>query len=101
MLPGGGSFQSAKVRILMRRRAAGSARRSLLARVAFLGVRNKRSMVAALMDRILGRIVSSSFTCPLRSSAGNKMGKRAFKRLPQTRSDASHNTIRPARAASS
>ena len=33
MLPGGGSFQSAKVRILMRRRASGSTRRSFFARV--------------------------------------------------------------------
>jgi len=58
MLPGGGSFQSAKVRILMRRRAAGSTRRSLLARVAFLGVRSKRSMVAALTRK--SRVVVAS-----------------------------------------
>ena len=57
MLPGVGSFQSAKVRIFMRRRGSGSTRRGFLACVAFLGVRSRRSMGAALIARTLGRIV--------------------------------------------
>jgi len=42
----------------------------LLARVAFLGVRSSRSIVAALIDRILGRMASSRLRCLFRSKAG-------------------------------
>ena len=45
------------------------------------GARSKRSTVAALIDRIFGRICSSSFRCPLRSRAGNRIGSNAFRAL--------------------
>src|SRR5450631_332636 len=94
MLPGIGSFQSAKVRNGMRRRGSGSIRRRFFERVTERGARNSRSIVAALIESIFARIISSSFKCPLRSKAGSKIGNKAFRRLPQTRSEASHNTIR-------
>lgn len=68
---------------------------------AFLGTLNNRSIIDALIARIFGRIVSSSFRCPLRSNAGKRIGSSAMRRLPQTRSEASHITISAARAASS
>ena len=101
MLPGTGSSQSANVRILMRRRGSGTTLGGFFARVVRLGSWSKRSIVAALIDKILQRICICSFKCPLRSSAGTKMGKSALRRLPQTRSDASHSTIKAPRAASS
>jgi hypothetical protein len=79
--------------------ARGSARRGFFERVAERGARSSRSIVAALLASIFARIVSSSFTCPLRSKAGSKIGNKAFRRLPQTRSEASHNRIRAPRAA--
>jgi hypothetical protein len=65
------SFQSANVRILMRQRGSGTTRAGFLGRVAFFGIRSKRSIVAALIDKTLERITSSSFRCLLRSNAGN------------------------------
>src|ERR1700753_3060996 len=91
MLPGGGSFQSANVRILISRRGSGIAFGVFFVSVARLGIWSRRSIVAALIDRILRRISTSSLRCPLRSSAGRRMGKSALRRLPQTRSEASHN----------
>ncbi len=61
----------------------------------------EQAIVAALIDRILQRISVSSLKCPLRSSAGSRMGNNALRRLPQIRSEASHNTIKAPRAASS
>lgn len=81
MLPVSGSFQSAKVRILMRRRGSGTTGGRFFVRMLRLGIRSKRSIVAALIDRILWRISSSSFKCPLRSSAGNRMGSSALRPL--------------------
>jgi hypothetical protein len=54
-------------------------------------------MVTALIDRTLTRISSRSLKCPLRSSAGSKIGTSALKRLPHTRSEASRNTQRSPR----
>jgi hypothetical protein len=56
MLPGGGSFQSANVRILMRRRGSGTTLGGFLVRDALLGIRSRRSMVEALIDRTFERI---------------------------------------------
>lgn len=76
-------------------------RRAFFERVAVRGARSNRSMVAALMARSLKRIVTSGFRWPCRSSAGSRIGSKAFSLLPQTRSEASHRTINAARAASS
>src|SRR2546429_3074396 len=56
MLPGGGSFQSAKVRTATRRRISGVTRRGFLVRVALRGARSNRSIVAALIVSTLVRM---------------------------------------------
>ena len=80
MLPGGGSFQSANVRILISRRGSGITFGAFFVSVARLGICSRRSIVAALIDKILQRISASSLRCPLRSSAGRRMGKSALRR---------------------
>ena len=65
----------------MRRRGSGTTGGRFFVRMLRLGIRSKRSIVAALIDRILWRISSSSFKCPLRSSAGNRMGSSALRPL--------------------
>lgn len=42
-----------------------------------------------VVDGIFRRIGSSSFKCPLRPMAGNRIGSSARKRFPHTRSDGS------------
>ena len=101
MLPGGGSFQSAKVRTATRRRISGVTRRGFLVRVALRGARSNRSIVAALIVSTLARMASSSVKWPCRSSAGTRIRSSGFSRFPQTRSDASHSTISACFAASS
>ena len=88
-----------KVRIRTRRRTAGSARRRSLGRLALRGVRSARSVVDALIAKILARTNASSFRWPCFSRAGTKMGNNAFRRLPHSRSDASHRMISAACAA--
>ena len=56
MLPGGGSFQSAKVRTATRRPISGVTRRGFLVRVALRGARSNRSIVAALIVSTLVRM---------------------------------------------
>lgn len=86
-----------------RLRGSGTTRRGFGRRDTLLGAGGSRPIVAGLIASNFERIASLSFRCLLRSrsSAGAKTGRSVLKRLPQTRSDVSHNAIGAARAASS
>jgi len=67
--------------------------RAFFKRVALRGTRSNRSIVEALIARILWRIGSARCKCPLRSKAGNRIGNSARRRFPHTRSEASQRMI--------
>ena len=79
---------------------AGIARWAFFKRVALRGTRSDRSIVEALMARILCRIGSAICKRPLRSKAGTRTGSSARRRFPHTRSEASQSTINAARTGS-
>ena len=60
-----------------------------------------RSMVAALTCKTLVLMTGSKSRWPCRSMASTNIGISAFRRLPQTRSAASHSTVNAWRTASS
>ena len=101
--PGAGSCQSECVRTGMlcrtddgeirgRRRRAPDCSRML---------RRDRSIVAALMASKPARTSSARARWPCLSMEPTSVGSNGFRRLPQMRSDASHNTTRASRTASS
>ena len=58
-------------------------------------------MVAGLAETRRWRTWGSRSRCPCRSIASMRLGRTAFNRFPQMRSDVSQTTIRASRAASS
>lgn len=97
--PGGGSFQSPKVRTGTDRRTAEliPARRRWPQRATMRTSVKSRSIVAGLTVSSLPRGASSRANRPCRSSAGNKTGINGLRRLEHSRSEASHNTISASR----
>ena len=59
-----------------------------------------RSIVAALIASNPARTSGASCKCPARSMDSMRIGTRGRKRLPQTRSDVSHNMMSVSRIAS-
>jgi hypothetical protein len=100
--PGGGSRQSSKVRTGTSRRTADEkpARRRRPPRAAMRTSLSIRSIVAALTASMRPRSASPRSNRPWRSKAGSRTGIIAFRRLPHTRSDASHKAISASRMAS-
>jgi hypothetical protein len=98
--PGGGSPQSLNVRILTPRRMALVALERRRPDPAWARTpRNSRSMVEALTASRRLLTALSSMRWPCRSIAGTRTGSAAFRRLPQTRSEASQSTSSAARTA--
>ncbi|MGF6808448.1 hypothetical protein OKW30_003574 [Paraburkholderia sp. Clong3] len=69
--------------------------------IAKRALASMRSIVAALTSRSLALMTGSRSRWPCRSMASISFGINAFRRLPQTRSAASHNTVSAWRTASS
>ena len=101
--PGGGSSQSAKLRTGMLRRIAEPTplRRLRCPSMCARAVAKTRSMVAALTSKPLVLMTGSRSRWPCRSMASTNIGINGFRRLPHTRSAASHNTVNAWATASS
>jgi hypothetical protein len=97
--PGGGSFQSPKVRTGTERRTAElkPAGRRRPPRAASRTSDSNRSIVAGLTSSSSARVSSLIATRPWRSNAGSRTGASGLSRFEQIRSEASHSAIKASR----